>query len=199
MSTSNRTLRIWSLQERETLWPYAKAKLQAFATAHGCSMLETPDNPISIAISLNGVLGDRQGHAAGSQAPVTSDLKRPGGVIEEGSEPADVAEDGAGLGPARIEGGVLREEGRKHGEKLPVTFLGSMLFNRFVSGTRVVARGKQQAVEGVSFMGYGAHFDAYPHDYLTIAVALGTTRKDVDEFIARFSTCIDEFRRKNGK
>lgn len=71
-----------------------------------------------------------------------------------------------------------------------------MLFNRFVSGTRVVARGKRQSVEGTSFLGYGAHHDAYPHDYLTVAVALGTTAADIDEFLARFADCFKEFQRK---
>jgi O-phospho-L-seryl-tRNASec:L-selenocysteinyl-tRNA synthase len=70
-----------------------------------------------------------------------------------------------------------------------------MLFKRGVSGTRVVARGKEQTVAGHAFAGYGAHCDAYPHDYLTFAAALGTTESDVDEFILRLRGCIEEFRR----
>ncbi|KAK9831899.1 hypothetical protein WJX81_006837 [Elliptochloris bilobata] len=76
----------------------------------------------------------------------------------------------------------------------PVAFLGSMLFKRCVSGTRVVARGKAAVVAGHSFVGYGAHCDAYPHDYLTFAAALGTTRADVDAFVRRLEQCFAEFR-----
>lgn len=49
-------------------------------------------------------------------------------------------------------------------------------------------------VAGHSFAGYGAHCDAYPHDYLTFAAALGTTRGDVDAFLRRLEQCFAEFR-----
>ena len=76
-----------------------------------------------------------------------------------------------------------------------LSMLGSMLFKRGVSGTRVVAQGKVQSIAGHSFQGYGAHYDCYPHTYLTFAAALGTTRQDVDEFLKRLRTCLHEFRR----
>ena len=76
----------------------------------------------------------------------------------------------------------------------PVAFLGSMLFKRCVSGTRVVPRGAAATVAGHAFVGYGAHTDAYPHDYLTFAAALGTTRADVDAFVGRLEACFAEFR-----
>lgn len=77
----------------------------------------------------------------------------------------------------------------------PATLLGSMLFKRCVSGTRVVARGKRQTVACIAFSGYGAHCDDYPCDYLTVAAALGTSRNDVDEFVARARQCFADFRR----
>ena len=40
-----------------------------------------------------------------------------------------------------------------------VTFFGSMLFSRCVSGTRTVPRGKRLEVGGIVFDGYGAHYD----------------------------------------
>ena len=73
-----------------------------------------------------------------------------------------------------------------------------MLFKRCVSGTRVVARGKHAEVAGHAFAGYGAHCDAYPHDYLTFAAALGTTRADVDAFVHRLEQCFAEFRARRG-
>lgn len=71
-----------------------------------------------------------------------------------------------------------------------------MLFNRCVSGTRVVARGAQQVVGGLPFTGYGAHHDAYPCDYLTVAAALGTSEADVDEFVSRLARCLADFRQR---
>ena len=68
-----------------------------------------------------------------------------------------------------------------------------MLFTRCVSGTRVIARGKTQIVDGHSFKGYGAHHDAYPYDYLTVAAALGTRQTDIDEFLVRLNKCVMEF------
>lgn len=71
--------------------------------------------------------------------------------------------------------------------------------DRCVSGTRVVAKGKQQSVGGIDFLGYGAHFDAYPHDYLTAAAALGTTEDDVDEFVSRLKKSLNEWKKQCNK
>lgn len=68
-----------------------------------------------------------------------------------------------------------------------------MLFQRGVSGTRVIGRGKDTTVEGIKFSGYGGHCDFYPHDYLTVAAAVGTQPQDIDEFIMRLSSCIRTF------
>lgn len=75
-----------------------------------------------------------------------------------------------------------------------VAFLGSMLFTRCVSGTRVVPRGQEKTVAGVQFMGFGASYDAYPHDYLTAACALGLTEVEMDEFLVRLDKTIRKVR-----
>lgn len=64
-------------------------------------------------------------------------------------------------------------------------FLGSMLFTRCVSGTRVVPRGQHKSVGGVGFTGYGASVSGYPHDYLTAACAVGLSVAELDEFLVR--------------
>ena len=76
---------------------------------------------------------------------------------------------------------------------IQATMLGSMLFHRGVSGSRVVQPGKTSVVEGISFQDYGAHHNAYPHTYLTVAAAIGTEPKDIDEFISRLRKCLKEF------
>lgn len=69
-------------------------------------------------------------------------------------------------------------------------FLGSMLFTRCVSGTRVVPHGQHKSVGGVDFTGYGASVTGYPHDYLTAACAVGLSVAELDEFLLRLDKTI---------
>lgn len=68
-----------------------------------------------------------------------------------------------------------------------------MLFQRGVSGTRTVERGKTAIVGGVHLLGFGAHHRAYPCDYLTVAAAIGTSKAEIEEFVARLKRCAKEF------
>lgn len=105
-----------------------------------------------------------------------------------------------------------------------LTFLGSALFTRRVSGPRVVLcsinmtpapkaasdsvveaietakvklKGKyKKVIDGVPFESYGAHIDAYPCCYVTAACALGATRDEMESFLERFDLAIQEY--KNG-
>ncbi|KNC78737.1 O-phosphoseryl-tRNA(Sec) selenium transferase [Sphaeroforma arctica JP610] len=74
-----------------------------------------------------------------------------------------------------------------------VTRLGAMLFRRGVSGARVVSADDVKVVAGVSFKGYGAHADAYFTPYLTVAAALGMTRKDVEQVVERIDKTLTEY------
>lgn len=76
------------------------------------------------------------------------------------------------------------------------SFLGSMLFQRSASGARVLVPGKTATVGGVTLFGFGQSHDAYPHTYITVAAALGTTTEDVDVFFNRLLSCIKEYRKK---
>lgn len=73
-------------------------------------------------------------------------------------------------------------------------FLGSMLFTRCVSGTRVVPRGQLKSVGGVDFAGYGASVAGYPHDYLTAACALGLSPGELEEFSHRLDKALRKAR-----
>ncbi|XP_067003463.1 O-phosphoseryl-tRNA(Sec) selenium transferase [Anabrus simplex] len=70
-------------------------------------------------------------------------------------------------------------------DKKSVTLLGSMLFMRCVSGTRVVSGADIKEVTGYKFEGWGAHNSNYPVPYLTAAAALGMRKTDVDLFVHR--------------
>lgn len=74
-------------------------------------------------------------------------------------------------------------------------FLGSMLFQRSVSGCRVYAPGKSQEISGLRFENYGAHCSGYPHRYLNAAAAVGMTEADVDAFVAKLEACWDKMGR----
>ncbi|ETV89171.1 O-phosphoseryl-tRNA(Sec) selenium transferase [Aphanomyces astaci] len=77
------------------------------------------------------------------------------------------------------------------------TFLGSMLFSRGVSGTRVVSTIDVKSVGGHQFIGFGAHANAYPSAYLTAACAIGMTKSEIDVFAARLWKALVEFQTKS--
>ena len=61
-----------------------------------------------------------------------------------------------------------------------LTSIGSQLFTRGVSGTRVVTGLEVKSVEGVVFQGWGAHTDHCGPAYLTAAAGLGMTDLDLE-------------------
>ncbi|EKX34049.1 hypothetical protein GUITHDRAFT_147508 [Guillardia theta CCMP2712] len=77
-----------------------------------------------------------------------------------------------------------------------VSQLGSMLFARSCSGTRVVTCVKEERVGGIAFQGYGAHMSNYPCAYLSFACAIGIQKEEVDLFAERLGKTLKEFRKK---
>lgn len=72
-----------------------------------------------------------------------------------------------------------------------LTQLGSQLFLRCVSGTRVIANKECKSVSGHEFKGWGAHHDNYPSAYLTAAATIGMTAVDVDQFLKRLTKVME--------
>ncbi|PVV05065.1 hypothetical protein BB560_000419 [Smittium megazygosporum] len=92
-----------------------------------------------------------------------------------------------------------------------VDIIGSMLFQRNISGARCVFPGKTQNIDGYQFTNWCQHSSHYfPSSekdvtnqaenvglqsqsipYLNIAVALGFNRRDVTTFLERFSKVLD--------
>lgn len=77
-----------------------------------------------------------------------------------------------------------------------VSSLGAMLFQRCVSGTRIVPRGTVQRMGGMEFCGFGSSHDAYPHAYLTAACAIGLTASEGDDFFTRLDQTLHEFQKR---
>jgi len=68
------------------------------------------------------------------------------------------------------------------------SLIGSMLFSRSCSGSRVIdlTSNKKNQVANIEFNNYGSHIDNYPHgSYLTIACAIGIEKQEIDIFIQR--------------
>lgn len=119
------------LAQREALYSYAQQRLQEFAEQHSERVLATPGNPISLALSLSSfdaAPAGQEGQAAGP----------PDATSQQGA--AD--QQGAAHGQST----AVQQAPAMLQQPVPITFLGSMLFNRCISGTRVVARGKRQEV-----------------------------------------------------
>lgn len=77
-----------------------------------------------------------------------------------------------------------------------LTHLGSQLFLRCVSGTRVVPNSQVQVIHGHTFRGWGAHHDSYPTPYLTAAATIGMTTADVEHFLHRLTKTLESWTAK---
>ena len=84
-------------------------------------------------------------------------------------------------------------------EKDAETALGATLFRKRVSGLRVVAKGGTKSIAPYTFDGWGASVKAFPTSYITAACAVGTTEKDIDEFLKRLDKCLIDMKKKKKK
>ncbi|XP_073826771.1 sec synthetase [Musca autumnalis] len=74
------------------------------------------------------------------------------------------------------------------------TKLGSMLYTRGISGTRVVAPGSLKAIDGYEFKNWGTHEDLERSSYLTAAASIGITSKDISIFIKKLSELLESLK-----
>ena len=79
-----------------------------------------------------------------------------------------------------------------------LSFLGSMLFQRCVSGTRVIPRHGSKTIADHRFEGWGASVEGYPYPYLTAACAIGLTETELNNFCERLDKALGDFRKKRG-
>lgn len=82
--------------------------------------------------------------------------------------------------------GVAEKLSQKQLAQKSPSYLGSMLFQRSVSGCRVVSKSsKVTKIESTEFSGWGSHATNYPFSYFTAACAIGATDEDVRLFLER--------------
>jgi O-phospho-L-seryl-tRNASec:L-selenocysteinyl-tRNA synthase len=89
---------------------------------------------------------------------------------------------------------------KKDGGKLKdITFVGAMLYQKRVMGSRVVGF-KDKEVCGINFKNYGAEIDNYSElPYITAAAAMGITKKEIDVFVERLVGCFEEVKKMHAK
>ncbi|KAI1303215.1 O-phosphoseryl-tRNA(Sec) selenium transferase [Halotydeus destructor] len=122
------------LKERKVNFDYLKSRLNEVSSKFGEKVLETKDNSISLAMTINS------------------------------------------LKPQDLE-----------------TKLGSMLFIRGISGTRVVvSKGDVKNIGGHNFTNWCSHSNDYGHSYLTAAAAVGVTREEIDVFVGKLEKLLNE-------
>ena len=79
------------------------------------------------------------------------------------------------------------------------TFLGSMLFQRGVSGTRIVNKNDTKSINGHEFRGWGASTSNFKSIYFTAACSIGLEESEIDVFLRRLKKIFNEFKKKRNK
>ena len=80
------------------------------------------------------------------------------------------------------------------------SYLGSLLFKRGVSGTRVVTGQDVKVINGHRFVGFGAHDDdCRGAPYMCIACAIGMTKAEVDVLAQRLDKSLTEVAKQSKK
>jgi len=161
------------LHRRRILVGKFRRRLSKIARTHGERILTCPGNTVSFGMTLDALAG--------------SDKR----ICAEDDEVDTFHRDRKEL-----------DEKRKEMDKESLlllhrhtTLLGSMLFSRCISGTRVVPGfdiGRKE-ICGISFSGYGSSTDRYRHSYLTAACAIGMGGFEMEDFFVRLDRCLREF------
>lgn len=74
-----------------------------------------------------------------------------------------------------------------------VSEIGSMLFTRGVSGTRVITGREEKIFQGNHvFKGWGSHYDNTDTPYITAAAAIGMTSNDINLFVKRLDKVLTQ-------
>lgn len=81
----------------------------------------------------------------------------------------------------------------KDHEQIDLQLLGSMLYKRGVSGTRVITCKEAKTIDGFEFKHWGSHSSDSDSPYLTAAVALGCTKTEIEVFLRKLDECLKEF------
>ena len=90
---------------------------------------------------------------------------------------------------------TLKNIEEKSGKK-DIKEIGSMCFNRQISGVRIVAssNGEKKNVAGYEFLNYGSSCDDYKYlPYMTFSCAIGIKDEEIDGFVSKIDKIIENF------
>ena len=145
-------------RERQRVLIILKEKLNSFATLHGERILLSPRNSISIGVTL--------------ETLCTQNNPESKNIDPESGQKNEKKDQNPELGPSISAGAV--------------TFLGSMLFQRNVSGCRVVPKSSSiTTINGIDFIGWGSHTSNYSDSYFTAACSIGIKVDEIELFFDR--------------
>jgi O-phospho-L-seryl-tRNASec:L-selenocysteinyl-tRNA synthase len=169
------------LETRHNLVPQFTAKFHDVAAKYGGRLLSCPKNTISFAITLD--------HLASKIA--SPELEK----LHLSTEQAD--DHDSKMNRQEQEASSLSQKSQdmdtSESNAKTISYFGSMLFTRCVSGTRVIPRHEIKEVCGHRFRGYGSSTDGYPYSYLTAACAIGLTQLEMDDFFIRLDKCFQDY------
>ena len=160
------------LEMRLRMFNLLKSRLEAFAISHGEALVASPRNSISIAVTMTTIQG-LEDRAAALQDDGREEQSEAGVAVDLGPSPQPPP-------PPPLAKPLT--------DKNLCTFFGSMLFQRCVSGCRVVARStKSTKISGFEFVGWGSHSSRFPVSYFTAACAIGLTEAEIGAFMERLA------------
>lgn len=186
------------LAQRKDVAVYLRDRICEVAASNGERVLLSRGNPISFAMTVDNVVAALHSHDDDAPTGAESLSGAAAGVAVGSSPLCGLAAPMTQLpAPLTSEGSATPQIAKGQDG---VTFLGSMLFSRGVSGTRVVNPAEVKTIDGVTFHSYGSSKAGYPHAYLTAAAAIGMTRGDVDLYVSRLDKTLKELvRKRRGK
>ena len=82
----------------------------------------------------------------------------------------------------------------KEGIESTISFIGSMLFQRNVSGCRVINSNSDKVtnISGYEFKNWGSHCNNYPSNYFTVACSIGIQQKDITLFTDKLDKVLNK-------
>ena len=210
-------LKIW--RERQRLLLLLAEKLKCFAESRNEHILFSPQNSISIGVTLDTLSRKRENSSksidvyAGQGSGSEGNGKGKGYSVpirankdEEDCKSASLTCDANATVISNLtapSSNVLcgtvqpKTTAFMDGNKESISFFGSMLFQRNVSGCRVVPQSDTVTeINGTKFISWGAHMSHYPASYFTAACSVGLTEEEIILFMDRIEKVWKKFEKK---
>jgi O-phospho-L-seryl-tRNASec:L-selenocysteinyl-tRNA synthase len=182
------------LQERLRIRTAMLEGLRILCDKHGLRILDAPGNSISTGVSLSALLTASLSPSSIPSAAVESATEA--SADPSGTSPANPSTVDTQMDATTSTQKPARPAPMLQGQER-LTFLGSMLYQRCVSGCRVVTcTGEVKKVAGLTFTDWGAHANAYPHSYFTVACSVGITDNDAVVFLERLDKVLVKFKKQ---